>query len=184
MGNVVSQTDDNILTPPPNYTTPVFPSLYNPANELASGDREGDGVYYLYYSTGNVVLLPTVLEAEATCHRYLPVLPLLDLDPLCAHVPTLRTVRLTRPHGHQAQDQQGCSVRSVRLSCQWDVFRSSQLGYRWSVDSTMRVAFAPEINCLSQATLLRQSTPLVSSECPRTSCSLLPTTSRLSHRFV
>lgn len=53
MGNSHSQSDDNILTPPPNYTTPKFPSLYDPTNEFASGDNAESvgGVYYLYYST-------------------------------------------------------------------------------------------------------------------------------------
>lgn len=54
MGNTHSQSDDNILTPPPNYTTPKFPSLYDPGNEFASSETaESSGeVYYLYYSAG------------------------------------------------------------------------------------------------------------------------------------
>lgn len=54
MGNSLSSSDDNILTPPPNYTTPSFPSLYDPALELGSGNDGAPipGVSYLYYSIG------------------------------------------------------------------------------------------------------------------------------------
>lgn len=56
MGNTLSGSSDNILTPPDNYTTPSFPSLYNPAREFSPGTDQnaGDvpGVYYLYYSIG------------------------------------------------------------------------------------------------------------------------------------
>jgi len=46
---------DTILSPPDNYTTPSFPSLYNPHAEFFRGADTNSstiipGTYYLYYS--------------------------------------------------------------------------------------------------------------------------------------
>ncbi|KAG8985039.1 hypothetical protein FRB90_004975, partial [Tulasnella sp. 427] len=89
MGNIHSQSDDNILTPPPNYTTPKFPSLYDPTNELASGDNAESlpGVYYLYYSTDiyRFCLYWTLI-------LYTPMYLLCGLHGLFVHLITKRTV--------------------------------------------------------------------------------------------
>ncbi|KAF9508130.1 hypothetical protein BS47DRAFT_1488499 [Hydnum rufescens UP504] len=46
MGHAASRTQDSVLSPPPGYVTPSFPSLHNPALEF----HRREEAQYLFYS--------------------------------------------------------------------------------------------------------------------------------------